>query len=340
MILGAGLSGLTTGYILARSKELGFVILEARDRVGGRILTKDGIDLGATWFQNHHNAMHQLMDMLGLQKFEQRSHGRGILVYNPSTPVHYFESDPNASAAHRIAGGTETLTHSLAKNISEKIHLSTIASEILKTEHGVRVMTNNGIYEAEKVIVTLPPKLASGLVFKPELPHLIVNAMQQTHTWMSNAMKVGLTFRSPFWREKGFSGMVMGQAGAVTELYDHSSATDTSYCLMGFVNEQLRDVSAVERKAHILQYLSVYLGEEVGGYVTYQEKDWSIDTHTTQVPLLPLMSLPQYGLTAFQSWYLENTVLFSGAETASENGGYMDGAVRSGLQAAARLLKK
>ena len=72
--------------------------------------------------------------------------------------------------------------------------------------------------------------------------------MKQTHTWMSNAIKVGLTFATPFWREKNFSGTIIGQVGALTELYDHSSADNKTFALMGFVNEGLRALSATERK--------------------------------------------------------------------------------------------
>ena len=339
IILGAGLSGLTTGYSLAQSGESDFVILEARDRIGGRILTKDGIDLGATWFQNYHEAMLQMVDVLGLQKFHQRSQGRSVMVYNTAAPAHYFESDPNAPAAFRVSGGTMALIDGLAQHVSENIHLNTIASEIIKMENGLRVITNNGIFEAAKLVVTLPPKLASQLTFNPVLPDSLLHAMDATPTWMSTAMKVGMTFSKPFWRAQGLSGMVIGQVGAVTELYDHSNKEDTTYRLMGFLNERLRDLSAEERKAKILNYLSTYLGEGIHEYLSYEEKDWGIDAHTSQIPVAPLLTLPRYGHPAFQSWYLEDRLLFSGAETATINGGYMDGALRSGLHAAEQLLK-
>ena len=98
---------------------------------------------------------------------------------------------------------------------------------------------------------------------------------------MSNTIKVGLTFETPFWREKNLSGTVIGQVGAVTELYDHADAEDNNFALMGFVNEGLRDVSTEDRKSRILEYLSKYLGQEIMGYMTYEEKDWSQDQNTS-----------------------------------------------------------
>ncbi|MEO0901575.1 MAG: FAD-dependent oxidoreductase, partial [Bacteroidota bacterium] len=62
IIVGAGLSGLTTAYHLMKNGEEDFIILEARDRVGGRIFTKEGVDLGATWFQDHHTYLSTFLE--------------------------------------------------------------------------------------------------------------------------------------------------------------------------------------------------------------------------------------------------------------------------------------
>ena len=76
IIIGAGLSGLTTAYHLSKLGLNDISILEGRDRIGGRILTKNGIDLGATWFQKHHTSLSELIEDLDLEKFDQRSSGK------------------------------------------------------------------------------------------------------------------------------------------------------------------------------------------------------------------------------------------------------------------------
>ena len=101
-IVGAGLSGLTTAYQLLQQGEEDFVILEGRDKIGGRIHTQDGIDLGAVWFQHHHSNLSQLIIDLGIEKFEQYSKGKNVLVYNTMAPAHYFESETNEPSAYRI----------------------------------------------------------------------------------------------------------------------------------------------------------------------------------------------------------------------------------------------
>ena len=340
IIIGAGLSGLTAGYVLQEAGESSFHILESRDRLGGRILTKDAIDFGATWFQNHHEAVAGFLETLGIEKFQQYTKGKSVLVYNTMAPAHEFESDPNAPSAYRIAGGTKALINGLAANISENIQLSTTVSEILKTPNGVRVITNQGSYEAKKVLVCMPPRIASKINYSPNLPESLLSRMHATHTWMSNAIKVGIHFKTPFWRNKNYSGTLIGQVGAVTELYDHTCHDTENFTLMGFVNEGLRELTPDNRKKRILAYIAKFLGDEVYDFDSYEEKDWSQDPHTSCEQLQSVYISPQYGKPEFQQTYLDGCLFFSGAETAAIHGGYMDGAIRSGILAANKLLKE
>ena len=339
IIIGAGLSGLTTAHQLANLGENDCIILEGRNRIGGRIYTNNGIDLGATWFQNHHTNLSALIHTLGLKKFDQRTSGKSVLVYNSMAPAHYFESDPNAPAAHRISGGSIHLIETLAKPLKDKIKLNTRVAKIEETSSTITVHTTNGIFIAEKVILALPPQLAAQIHFEPSLEEPLIHALENTHTWMSNAIKVGLNFEHPFWRDKGFSGTVIGQIGPTIELYDHSNSEDNNYSLMGFVNEGLRDESAEDRKERILGYLEKHLGSEIRNYTSYQEKDWSLDDYTSCKKLKSVYISPKYGNPMFSRFYMKHKLLFSGAETSAVHGGYMDGAVYSGLQAAARIIQ-
>jgi len=233
IIVGAGLSGLTSAYEFMKQEETNFLVLESRNRIGGRIMTKNGIDFGAAWFQNHHQNVIDLVDDLDLQKFHQYSKGKSVLVYNSMAPAHFFESDPNAPAAYRIAGGSDAMIRNLAKDISEKIRTNTVVTELIETPEGVTLVTTTGNYYAKKVILAIPPRIATRVSYTPELSEATLSAMENTHTWMSNAIKVGLTFKTAFWREKKMSGTLIGQVGAVTELYDHNSLDGETFSLMG-----------------------------------------------------------------------------------------------------------
>jgi len=337
IIVGAGLSGLTSAYQLEKAGETDFVLLESRNRVGGRIHTNDNIDLGATWFQTHHQNVLNLLDELRISKFHQYATGKSVLVYSTMAPEHYFESDPNAPSAYRISGSSSAMIETLAKPLEDKIHLETIVSGISEIGNKLAVQTDKGMFTAEKVIVTIPPKIAMRIEFQPELSAVVMRAMDSTHTWMSNAIKVGLTFATPFWRDKGLSGTIIGQVGAVTELYDHSNVEDNTYALMGFVNEGLRDYAPEQRKNRILEYLVKYLGNKIKDYLSYEEKDWSQDWNTSDEAIKSVYMSPSYGNPVFGQTYMNGRLLFSGAETSALYGGYMDGAIHSGIVAAKKI---
>ncbi|MGB3593726.1 MAG: FAD-dependent oxidoreductase, partial [Ornithinimicrobium sp.] len=79
IIIGAGLSGLIAGReVLAAGYEP--VILEANDRVGGRILTQDvggvPLELGAQWIGDTHHRMQALATELDIEVYEQFDTGQ------------------------------------------------------------------------------------------------------------------------------------------------------------------------------------------------------------------------------------------------------------------------
>lgn len=337
-IIGAGLSGLTSAYQLWHSGMTDLVLLESRDRAGGRILTKGGIDFGATWFQGHHENVISMLEALQVSSFPQYSEGKSVLVYNTMSPPHLFENDPTSAPARRIQNGSFSLIDQLTQDLNNKIHLNCRVTQIVAESEGILIVSDHVSYRAEKVVVTLPPQIASEIRYIPELPIELTHTMNNTHTWMSNAIKVGITFHQPFWKEKGLSGTVIGQVGPVVELYDHCDADRQSFALMGFVNETLRELSDSQRKNTILSYLAQHLGDEVFDHLSYEEKDWSVDRHTSSETIRSLYMSPQYGNELFQQTFMENRLIFSGAETSPVYGGYMDGAIYSGLLSAGKCM--
>ena len=79
VIVGAGLSGLVAAREVLRS-EREPLVLEAADRVGGRILTEEPVpgvflELGAQWIGDTHHRMRALADELGVELYAQFEDG-------------------------------------------------------------------------------------------------------------------------------------------------------------------------------------------------------------------------------------------------------------------------
>lgn len=73
VIIGAGFAGLSAAYYLYK-KKIDFVILEARNRIGGRVFShimdeKENlvIELGAEWVGNSHESLQNLCNVFGLE---------------------------------------------------------------------------------------------------------------------------------------------------------------------------------------------------------------------------------------------------------------------------------
>jgi monoamine oxidase len=84
-IVGGGLAGLTAAHKLIESGHPDLVVLEARDRVGGRTLTQavggTPVDLGGQWIGPGQERMYALARQLELPTFAQFSDGKKLLDY-------------------------------------------------------------------------------------------------------------------------------------------------------------------------------------------------------------------------------------------------------------------
>ena len=344
LIIGAGLTGLTIGAELSK-KNLPFIILEGRDRIGGRIYTKYGetnppIELGATWLGKKHTALLALIKELNLNIFEQALGERAIYESISTSPPQLVQLGPNEAPSYRIRGGTSSIIQGLAKQIDHNhIKLGQTVNGIYYKDNHVQIKTESQTFIAKKVVTTLPPYLLNETIqFDPPLPMEFQTLAQQTHTWMGESIKVALTYETDFWNTEALSGTIISNVGPIPEMYDHSNQEHSKYALMGFLNGAYFSISKEERLAMILAQLEKYFGPQAHSFINYEEKTWRTDNFTFTDYKQHVLPHQNNGHPLFRKAFWNQHLIIGGAETAPLFPGYMDGAVQSALHCVKQLL--
>lgn len=341
IIIGAGLSGLLIANKLKKAGH-GVLVLEARGRIGGRVLTswtenETPVELGATWFGPQHRHLIALLQELEIPAFEQYMEGTAFFEPFSMSPPQPVEI-PQEAPSYRIGGGTSNLIETLAHQLDQnEIVLNQVVNRIDFQDDGVFVFTDDLTFEADKVISTLPPALLINQIeFLPTLPDGLQEICGNTHTWMQDSIKTAIVYEKPFWRHKNWSGTLFSNVGPVSEFYDHSDGSGTKYALCGFVNGGLMKFPAFERKARVMAQLTRIFGEEAENYMDYQEQVWALEEFT-KVPGGPdLFPHQNNGDPLFADSWFEDRFYIAGTETSPHYGGYMEGAVF----AAGRVVEK
>ena len=345
IIIGAGLSGLTCGYLLQK-KGVHVTLLEANTRIGGRIETRNGttnatIEMGATWFSKLHPHLFQLLDELELGYFKQHTQGISLFETMSFVPPQKFEISEFEEPSFRIKGGTQKLIEKLAEKIGwHNIKTETKVIAINEVGNQMEVLDQNEtVYIADCVITTLPPNLmVNTLSFNPPLPEKLVSLAKKTHTWMGESIKFAVEYATPFWKENNYSGTLFSQASIITEMYDHSTFDNTGYALKGFLNGSTSILSLEERKTKVITQLEKLFGSDAENYITYNEKVWRDEPLTFSNYDHLVMAHENNGHQLYQNSFLNNKLYISGSETALQNPGYMEGAIVAAKNIALQFL--
>lgn len=323
-------------------KDTEVCVLEARDRIGGRIWTHRSsggasIEMGATWLGPQHTELHNLLQNLDLSVFEQKLGKRAIYEPFSSNPPQIVELPPNQESSYRITGGTDRIINRLAGQLSEEqLFLQTELVSIELEDDIFTVNTNSQTFEAQIVVSTLPPRLlSSSISISPALPDNLVSIMEKTHTWMGESIKIGFRYEAPFWRES--SGTIFSNVGPISEFYDHSTEDDSYYAIKGFFNPAYHSVEPKERRELALSQLRKYYGNQVDHYVGYEEVVWSKEAFTYNPYTESVIPHQHNGHELYQRGYLNGKFFMAGAETSIYFPGYMEGAVRSAMNVYDRI---
>ena len=344
LIVGGGLAGLALAETLEHAGT-DYLLLEARDRFGGRIKTEvvgDGqYDVGPAWFWPGQPRIAGLITRLGLHRFEQ--YYDGILIYEDETGrIERGKGFASMQGSWRLKDGLHQLTIGLASILPDnRKRLNASVVKLNHTSNGVAATLSDGTkISANRIALAVPPRLAAhSIEFVPSLNPQAMRRMYATPTWMAGQAKAIAIYDSPFWRAAGLSGDAMSRCGPLVEIHDASPASGSGGALFGFIGvppARRHDTSAL--RTHVLAQLNRLFGPAAAEPTEVLIKDWALDPHTA-APLdhQPLFSHPDYGLPSDLRDLWEGKLVFAGTEVAGQFGGYLEGALEAAEAAATHL---
>ncbi|CAN7296094.1 flavin monoamine oxidase family protein [Mesorhizobium sp. LjRoot246] len=412
VIVGAGFTGLSAALELKKAG-IDFLLLEARDRVGGRVESRknglgERIDSGGQFLCEDMPELMALVAARGKTLIETYVHGD--FITHPAMPVQQAERTYHAAMAIRermnridpddasIAGLTvadwlghqhdsvdakagfrsmieglwclalervplwhlidndrritnevpelqyflretmQSLAEDLAGDLGGRLRLGEPVTRIEHGPYGARAVSPNGVIEARAALIAVPPATASRLDFSPALPATLAKALD---VWDSGAViKLLVRYPTPFWRDRGLSGMVMWRD--LPGLFACDASRDEEHAaLVVFVGGplalrwcQLRDAAL---RAEVTGRLVEALGPEAAGILDLSYRDWTDDrwsggaysdlvtnvTATNAEPTI-LAGVPP--------------VYFAASELSPSFPGYVEGAIIVGRIAARRII--
>jgi monoamine oxidase len=251
--------------------------------------------------------------------------------------ISYLNDFEGGAQDGRIDGGAHRVCELLAERLpAGSIRLGEPVGAVEDLGDGVRVQTGSTTYDAEAVIIAVPPLLAEQLDVDPAPAH----PRATRRTGRGCAVKVHLVYPEPSWRRHGLSGWSVNAEGPLLSTVDDTPYLGSVGVLTGFVTgaeahryaalslDEQRDAAAAQaaqifpdlpppEAVHVTDWVSEEFSR--GCYAAvFGPGDWtSLGPHLTEP---------------------HGRVHWAGTETSTEFFGLMEGAVRSGRRAASEVL--
>lgn len=351
-IVGGGLCGLALANGL-RAEGRGFLMFEARSRLGGRVLSAPVgdselvADLGAAWFwPGSQPRITRLVKALDLPNFPQWDSGGVLRQTDGLAKPKAMEIDSVHGGARRLVGGMGRLVAALAERLPDSAvnlehELTAVADRGAYVELRFRRGGQSVIVNARRAVLAIPPRLLDQRVrFEPGLDARVRQAMRDTPTWMAGQAKAVAAYPQAFWRGEGLSGSAFASysQAVLGEIYDASHSGGEPGGLGGFL--ALSPALRQQFKDGLPMLISSQLTQCFGAAAASSQplyQDWAEETYTCSTLDRDISGAhPAYGHVYLRLAYWQDKLYFGGTETAAYGGGYMEGA----LEAAGRIRRE
>ena len=350
-IIGGGLAGLHAAHLLHRAG-VSFQLFEARDRLGGRILTVDeagcaaqvGFDLGPSWFwPDMQPGLGDLVDELRLGAFAQHTDGDMLYERGLRERPHPMRGMGQEPRSMRLTGGGGALIHALANNLpKDALHLGAAVTSLRLIEAGIELTCERHAKPSKQisfshVIAALPPRLlAAAIRFDPAPAEASLNLWRSTPTWMAPHANFFAIYDRTFWREAGLSGAAQSVVGPLGEIHDATTAQGQA-ALFGFVGTSAAQRASVGEQPLIraaIQQLTRLFGPEAALPRATFMKDWTADERTSTPADRSASGHPSSVRGGWVRGPWAERLVLAGSETSATEPGYLAGAIEASRQAA------
>ncbi|WP_280232619.1 flavin monoamine oxidase family protein [Nocardia cyriacigeorgica] len=262
-----------------------------------------------------------------------------LFYLKSGTSLYTLIATTGGAQESRVVGGTHLISERMASELGEAVRLGAVVRTIRQDADGVVVEYEGGSVTARRVIIAVPPTLAGRLRYVPALPALRDGLTQQMPA--GSVIKFQVGYETPFWREDGLNGFVLGLDDGFSPVLDNSPPDGSCGVLVGFLEgAHARAAGAMtpeQRRDLVVNTLVKYFGPKAANPFDLLEQDWNAEEFTRGCygGRLGAGVWTQYGAALAAP---VGRIHWAGAETAQIWNGYMDGAVRSGHRAADEVL--
>lgn len=245
----------------------------------------------------------------------------------------------NSAQERRLTRGSQRLSEGLASLLGDRVRLQCPVTRIDHDADGVLVHHDQGTVGARRAIVAIPPTLAGRIRYRPAMPALRDQLTQRM--FMGSAMKVTAVYDTPFWRAAGLSGHMTADSGLVQLTFDQTHPLRDEGVLVAFIDSAATrtalQLTPEQRRQAALDELARAFGDPARHPVAYYEKSW-MDEEWSRGCYVGIMTPGTWSSLGHVLREPVGPVHWAGTETATVWSGYMDGAIRSGKDAAAAVL--
>jgi monoamine oxidase len=251
-------------------------------------------------------------------------------------------STAGGAQEQRADGGTQLIARRIAARLGRRVVYRSPVRRIDQTSRrAVVVDSDRAIVRARRVILTVPLNLQSRIEYRPLLPGLRDQLLQNQP--MGSVAKAVCVYDEPFWRRDGLTGQTVSDGFPCKVTFDISPRSGRPGVMMGFLDAQDARVfnasRPAERRRLILENFASFFGPRARNPVSYMDFSWDDEQWTRGGPIC---HFPPGKIVGFMRTIREpqGRLHFAGTETATRWAGYMDGAIRSGERAANEVLER